>query len=173
MLSIMEVAAGRVRIKGLKLAIARKPKFCSQILFSCRGHLSPRVCSFFPRLTTVRREIHSPGEGRGHIMHHKRPPMGINTIARRPNQNIQTTIMAAFCAPTGVPAKPAQMIATKMKRLGTRITAGKSLDLNILLNIPIDVKSNWAKSFFTFLAIVSYLYPSYSSTTTVRPRCQG
>lgn len=161
-----------MRIKGLKLAITRKPMFCSQILSRRRGHLSPRVCTFLPRLTMVPREIHSPGEGRGHSKHHIRPPMGIITIARRPNQNIQTTIMAAFCAPTGVPTKPAQMIATKIKRLGTRTTAGKSLDLNSFLKIHIDVKSKWAISFFTFLPVVTYLYPSYSSATTVKPGCQ-
>ncbi len=80
--------------------------------------------------------------------------------------------MAAFCAPTGVPIKPAQMMAMKIKRLGRMSDVWKSLDLSILLISPTDVKSNWATSFFTFSSIVTYLYPSDSSTTTVRLGCQ-
>ncbi len=138
----MEVAAGRVRTMGLKLATMRKPRFCSQILSRRRGHLSPSVCCFLLFLTMEPRESHSPSIGRGHIMHQKRPPNGINSTARRPNQNIQIIIMAIFFPPAGVPIKPAHMITIKMKKLGRIITEGKSLDLSILLINPIDVKSN-------------------------------
>jgi hypothetical protein len=49
--------------------------------------------------------------------------MGINSIARRANQNIQIITMVAFCPPTGVPTKPAQINTMKMKRLGRIIDA--------------------------------------------------
>src|SRR3972149_6094753 len=101
------VTKGRVKITALKLATARKAKFCTQILRRDFGQTLPRVKGERPlrSIREPRRCAHSPIAGMGHMVHQARAPTGMSSMMSRAHQTIHTKMMEKLALPTGGPKR--------------------------------------------------------------------